>query len=106
MNTQPEELKAHYSNPKFDGLPWAVDRTRKQKAKVSGRGSEAKAQDAANKIMLAFQSGGIAPLDPARYAKIEEHVRSILGRAMENKQEKRKRKWAGFERAKKEASAS
>jgi hypothetical protein len=24
-------LKLHYSNPKFDGKPWAVDRTRKKK---------------------------------------------------------------------------
>ncbi|SRR6266481_6038186 len=24
-------LKIHYSNPKFDGKPWAVDRTRKKK---------------------------------------------------------------------------
>jgi hypothetical protein len=64
-----------------------------------------KAEDAANKIMLAFDSGGLVPLDLHQYAVIDAHVRSILNRAMENSAEKKRRKWAGFERAKKEASA-
>jgi len=59
----------------------------------------AKAEDAANKILLAFDSGGIWPLPPEKFALVREHVRSILGRAMESKQEKRNRKWAGFQRA-------
>ena len=65
-----------------------------------------KTEDAANKIMLAFLEGGIVPLDVHQYALIDAHVRVILSRAMENEQEKRKRKWAGFERARKEATKS
>jgi hypothetical protein len=65
-----------------------------------------RAEDAANKIMLAFEPGGIAPLEPEKFAQVREHVRGILGRAMENEQEKRKRKLAGFERARKEATQS
>jgi hypothetical protein len=64
-----------------------------------------KAADAANKIMLAFDSGGLVPLDLHQYAVIDAHVKSILSRAMESKEEKRQRKWAGFERARKEAGA-
>jgi hypothetical protein len=64
-----------------------------------------RAEDAATKILLAFESGGIAPLEPEKFSQVREHVRSILNRAMENKQEKRKRKWASFERAWKQAGA-
>jgi hypothetical protein len=64
-----------------------------------------KAKDAADKIMYAFDSGGLVPLDLHQYAVIDAHVRSILARAMENAEEKRKRKWANFQRAKNEASA-
>lgn len=64
-----------------------------------------KAQDAANKIMLAFDSGGLVPLDLHQYAVIDAHVRSILGRAMESEAEKRERKRADFQRVKKEAAA-
>ena len=63
-----------------------------------------KAEDAADKIMLAFEPGGITPLEPEKFAQVREHVRGILGRAMENEQERRKRKWAGFECARKEAT--
>jgi hypothetical protein len=63
-----------------------------------------RAEDAANKIMLAFDSGGLVPLDLHQYAVIDAHVRSVLIRAMESKEEKRKRKWAGFERARREAT--
>jgi hypothetical protein len=42
------------------------------------------AEDAANKIPLAFDSGGIWPLPPEKFAQVREHVRSILGRAMED----------------------
>jgi hypothetical protein len=63
-----------------------------------------KAEDATNKIMLAFLEGGIVPLDGHQYALIDAHVSSVLSRAMENEKEKRKRKLTGFERARKEAS--
>jgi hypothetical protein len=63
-----------------------------------------KAKDAADKIMYALDSGGLVPLDLHQNAVIDAHVRSILGRAMENAEEKRKRKWANFQRARKEAS--
>lgn len=65
-----------------------------------------KAEDATNKIMLAFLEGGIVPLDVHQYALIDAHVRGILGRAMENEKEKHKRKLAGFERARNEATQS
>jgi hypothetical protein len=61
-----------------------------------------RAEDAANKILLAFDSGGIWPLPPEKFAGVREHVRSILGRAMEDRTEKKRRKWAGFQRAKTE----
>jgi hypothetical protein len=64
--------------------------------------SNQKAEDAANKIMLAFDFGGLVPLDLHQYTVIDAHVRSILGRAMETPEEKRKRKWDGFQRAIKE----
>lgn len=67
-----------------------------------------KAQDAANKIMAAFESGGILPLEreqPEKYAEITRHVFNVLARAMENKREKRARKWAGFQRAMNERQA-
>jgi hypothetical protein len=51
-----------------------------------------KAEDVANKIMLAFQSGGIVPLEPAKYSEIDAYVRNILGRAMESKAQKKQRK--------------
>jgi hypothetical protein len=65
----------------------------------------AKAQDAADKIMLAFDSGGLVPLDLHQYAVVDAHVRSILNRAMETEQEKRNRKWKDFQRVKEEAAA-
>jgi hypothetical protein len=58
-----------------------------------------KAEDAANKIMLAFQSGGNVPLEPNKYSEIGAHVRHILGRAMESKAQKKQRKWTSFQRA-------
>jgi hypothetical protein len=65
-----------------------------------------KAADAANKIMLAFDSGGLVPLDLHQYAVIDAHVRSILGRAMETQEEKKKRKWKNFQRVMKEKQES
>ena len=50
-----------------------------------------KAEDAADKIMLAFDSGGLLPLDLHQY-----------GRAMETPGEKKQRKREGFQRAMKE----
>jgi len=64
-----------------------------------------KAEDTAIKILLAFESGGIAPLEPEKFARVREHVRSILNRAMENKAEKKHRKWAVFQGAKAERQA-
>jgi len=64
-----------------------------------------KAEDTSNKIMLAFLEGGIVPLDVHQYALIDAHIRSILARAMENKWEKKRRKWNSFQRAKQEAGA-
>lgn len=67
-----------------------------------------KAQNAANKIMLAFESGGILPLEheqPEKYAEITRHVFNVLARAMESRKEKRARKWAGFQRAMNERQA-
>ena len=63
-----------------------------------------KAEDAATKILLAFEWGGICPLEPEKFVKVQEHVRSILGRAMETEEEKKVRKYAGFQRAMKESS--
>lgn len=63
-----------------------------------------KAEDAANKILLAFEWGGIAPLEPEKFAKVQDHVRSILGRAMETEQEKKHRKWESYQRAMNEKS--
>ena len=65
----------------------------------------AKAEETATKILLAFDSGGIWPLPPEKFAAVREHVCSILGRAMENKAEKKHRKWAGFQRARNERQA-
>jgi hypothetical protein len=56
------------------------------------------AKNAADKIMLAFDSGGLVPLDLHQYAVIDAHIRSILGRAMESAGEKKARKWADFQR--------
>jgi len=63
------------------------------------------AEDAANKIKLAFESGGLVPLDLHQYAVVDAHIRSILARAMENKWQKKRRKWNSFQRAKQEAGA-
>ena len=60
----------------------------------------AKAEDAADKIMLAFDSGGLVPLDLHQYALVDAHVRSILSRAMETKQEKKARKWRTWQEVK------
>ena len=65
-----------------------------------------KAQDAANKIMLAFDSGGLVPLDLHQYAVIDAHVRSILGRAMETPAEKKARKLTDWLRVKNERQAA
>jgi hypothetical protein len=59
-----------------------------------------KAEDAADKIMYAFDSGGLVPLDLHQYAVIDAHVRSILNRAMETTAEKKLRKWKDFQRVK------
>jgi len=64
-----------------------------------------RAEDAAVKILLAFEPGGIAPLESKKFAKVREHVRSILGRAMESAGEKKSRKWRDWQRVKKEAGA-
>ena len=64
-----------------------------------------KAEDAANKIMLAFDVGGLVPLDLYQYAVIDAHVRSILARAMETPEEKAQRKRANFQRAMNERQA-
>ena len=61
-----------------------------------------RAEDAATKILLAFESGGIAPLESGKFALVPEHVRSILVRPMENAGEKKKRKWTDFQRVKAE----
>ena len=54
--------------------------------------------------MLAFESGGLVPLDLHQFSVIYAHVLSVLNRAMETKAEKGKRTWAGLERARKEAT--
>ncbi len=64
------------------------------------------AEDAAIKILLAFESGGIAPLEPEKFAQVREHVRSILGRAMESAGEKKARKWNDWQRVKNERRVS
>jgi len=61
-----------------------------------------KAKDAADKIMYAFDSGGLVPLDLHQYAVIDAHVRSILNRAMETVAEKKRRKWNSFQMVKAE----
>jgi hypothetical protein len=38
-----------------------------------------RAEDAANKIMLAFDSGGLVPLDLHEYAVIDAHCAEHLG---------------------------
>jgi hypothetical protein len=65
-----------------------------------------KAEDATDKTMLAFDVGGLVPLDLLQYAVIDAHVRSILGRAMETPEEKKKRKWEGFQRTAKGREAT
>jgi hypothetical protein len=62
----------------------------------------ARAEDAAIKILLAFEPGGIAPLEPEKFAEVREHVRGIIGRAMESTGEKKARKWNDFQRVKAE----
>jgi hypothetical protein len=64
-----------------------------------------KAEDTAIKILLAFESGGIAPLEPEKFAQVREHVRNILGRAMESAGEKKARKWNDWQRVKAERRA-
>jgi len=64
-----------------------------------------KAEDTATKILLAFESGGIAPLEPEKFAQVREHVRGILGRAMESAGEKKNRKWRDWQRVKAERQA-
>ena len=64
-----------------------------------------RAEDAATKILLAFEAGGIAPLEPEKFAQVREHVRSILGRAMESAGEKKARKWNDWQRVKNERRA-
>ena len=61
-----------------------------------------RAEDAANKIMLAFDFGGLVPLDLHQYAAVNAHVRSILNRAMETEREKKARKWHNWQRVKNE----
>jgi hypothetical protein len=65
----------------------------------------ARAEDTATKILLAFEPGGIAPLEPGKFAAVREHVRSILGRAMESMGEKKARKWNDWQRVKNERQA-
>jgi hypothetical protein len=65
-----------------------------------------KSESAATKILLAFESGGIVPLESAKFAEIREHVRSILGRAMETPGEKKSRKWQDWQRVKAERQAA
>jgi len=65
-----------------------------------------KAADTANKILLAFEPGGIAPLPPEKLAQVREHVRSILSRAMESLGEKKTRKWHDWQRVKAERQAA
>jgi hypothetical protein len=60
------------------------------------------AEDAADKIMLAFDWGGLVPLDLHQYAVIDAHVRSVLSRAMETEQEKKARKRRNWLRVKNE----
>ena len=67
-----------------------------------------KAQDAANKVMAAFESGGILPLEneqPDKYAEIARHVYGVLARAMESQEEKKARKWNDWQRVKNEVRA-
>jgi hypothetical protein len=61
-----------------------------------------KAEDAAAKILLAFEPGGIAPLASEKFAQVREHIRSILGRAMETTGEKKARKWRDWQRVQNE----
>jgi 3-keto-L-gulonate-6-phosphate decarboxylase len=61
-----------------------------------------KAQDAANKIMLAFVAGGIVPLDLHQYKLIDAQVRSVLGRSVKSHTSKKNRKWTDFQRARAE----
>jgi hypothetical protein len=64
-----------------------------------------RAEDAATKILLAFESGGIVPLEPEKFSEVREHVRGILGRAMESAGEKKARKWTDWQRVKAERRA-
>lgn len=64
-----------------------------------------RAEDAATKILLLFESGGVAPLPAEKFREVREHVRSILGRAMESPKEKRARKWHDWQRVKNERRA-
>ena len=58
-----------------------------------------KAEETRERIMRLFLEGGIVPLDVHSYGLVDAQVRIILSRAMETPEEKKKRKWAGFQRA-------
>ena len=65
-------------------------------------------QDAANKVMAAFESGGILPLEneqPEKYAEITRHVFNVLARSLETTKEKKARKWNDWQRVKNEVRA-
>jgi hypothetical protein len=64
-----------------------------------------RAEDTATKILLLFESGGRYPLPPEKFAEVREHVRGILGRAMESAGEKKARKWNDWQRVKAERRA-
>ena len=65
-----------------------------------------RAEDAATKILLLFESGGRYPLPPEKFAEVREDIRGILGRAMETTAEKKARKWNDFQRVKAERQAA
>jgi hypothetical protein len=62
-----------------------------------------RAEDAANKILLAFEAGGIHPMPADKLPALREHVRGVLARAMESDKEKKQRKWANCQAVKNEA---
>ena len=67
-----------------------------------------RAEDAANKVMAAFEDGGILPLEheqPEKYAEIIRHVFNVLARALETTKEKKTRKWNDWQRVKAERQA-
>ena len=64
-----------------------------------------RAEETVERIMRLFLEGGVAPLDLYTFALVDAQVRIIIGRTMETDEEKKARKWANYQRVRKETAA-